>query len=131
MGAIDEGDDVVAASVVVAAVAGGDSGRDIEGDEQPTDADALPGPRSLDAAMEEEAAEEAEVQPEPESVVTPTLMQDFKTAYRSQPTEFEYWAEPSMVEGVIPAEMEGTFFRNGESPPAERVVGLCGSPWVA
>ena len=60
MRAIDEGHNVVAASAVAVAVGGG-SGQDIEGDEQPTKADALPGPRSLDAATEEmAAAEEAE-----------------------------------------------------------------------
>lgn len=38
-------------------------------------------------------------------------MEDWRSGYRSQPQEFDYWIED--VEGEIPTALEGTLFRNG------------------
>ncbi|NEQ30746.1 MAG: Apocarotenoid-15,15'-oxygenase [Leptolyngbya sp. SIO4C5] len=38
-------------------------------------------------------------------------MDDWRSGYRSQPQEFDYWIEE--IEGQIPPELEGTYFRNG------------------
>ncbi|MFE4106424.1 carotenoid oxygenase family protein [Almyronema epifaneia] len=38
-------------------------------------------------------------------------MEDWRGGYRSQPEEFAYWIDE--VEGQIPPELEGTYFRNG------------------
>jgi all-trans-8'-apo-beta-carotenal 15,15'-oxygenase len=46
----------------------------------------------------------------PESTATFT-MEDWRSGYRSQPQEFAYWIED--VEGTLPAELNGTLFRNG------------------
>ncbi|MGB3403813.1 MAG: carotenoid oxygenase family protein [Microcoleaceae cyanobacterium] len=37
--------------------------------------------------------------------------QDWQQGYQSQPNEYDYWIED--IEGVIPAELEGTLYRNG------------------
>ena len=36
---------------------------------------------------------------------------DWQRGYESQPQEFEYWIDE--IEGKIPADLEGTFFKNG------------------
>jgi all-trans-8'-apo-beta-carotenal 15,15'-oxygenase len=36
---------------------------------------------------------------------------DWRSGYRSQPNEYSYWVTD--IEGTIPAELEGTLFRNG------------------
>ncbi len=38
-------------------------------------------------------------------------MDDWRSGYRSQPQEFDYWIED--IDGEIPAALEGTLFRNG------------------
>ena len=37
--------------------------------------------------------------------------QDWQQGYQSQPNEYDYWIEK--IDGVIPAELEGTLYRNG------------------
>ncbi|MGD1905757.1 MAG: carotenoid oxygenase family protein [Leptolyngbyaceae cyanobacterium] len=38
-------------------------------------------------------------------------MEDWRSGYRSQPQEFDYWIDD--IEGTIPPELTGTLFRNG------------------
>ncbi len=38
-------------------------------------------------------------------------MDDWRSGYRSQPQEFDYWIDD--IEGEIPADLTGTYFRNG------------------
>lgn len=38
-------------------------------------------------------------------------MADWRSGYRSQPEEFDYWIEA--IEGIIPPDLEGTLFKNG------------------
>lgn len=38
-------------------------------------------------------------------------MDDWRSGYRSQPQEFDYWIDD--IEGKIPADLTGTYFRNG------------------
>ena len=40
-------------------------------------------------------------------------MVDLKTQYRSVLSELEYWVDEACVEGEIPKELLGTYFRNG------------------
>jgi all-trans-8'-apo-beta-carotenal 15,15'-oxygenase len=43
--------------------------------------------------------------------VTPYSREDWKRGYESQPDEFNYWIED--IEGEIPPDLQGTFFKNG------------------
>lgn len=43
----------------------------------------------------------------------PTRRDAFLSGYRSCYHERSYWVDDSMVEGTIPAELEGTLLRNG------------------
>lgn len=38
-------------------------------------------------------------------------LEDWQRGYLSQPNEYDYWIDE--IEGAIPADLEGTFFRNG------------------
>lgn len=53
--------------------------------------------------------------PSPQSAESTSLstfdMEDWRSGYRSQPQEFDYWIED--VEGEIPRSLTGTLFRNG------------------
>eukprot|EP00195_Chlamydomonas_chlamydogama_P010574 CAMPEP_0202902346 /NCGR_PEP_ID=MMETSP1392-20130828/16799_1 /ASSEMBLY_ACC=CAM_ASM_000868 /TAXON_ID=225041 /ORGANISM="Chlamydomonas chlamydogama, Strain SAG 11-48b" /LENGTH=605 /DNA_ID=CAMNT_0049589095 /DNA_START=178 /DNA_END=1995 /DNA_ORIENTATION=+ len=46
-------------------------------------------------------------------LVTPQTLADHKSMFCSVLYEYEYWVDDAWVEGSIPAELEGTYFRNG------------------
>lgn len=50
-------------------------------------------------------------QPNPVQTALSYSREDWVSGYRSQPNEYSYWI--SDVEGQIPADLEGTLFRNG------------------
>ncbi|KAG2485817.1 hypothetical protein HYH03_015527 [Edaphochlamys debaryana] len=45
--------------------------------------------------------------------VTAALIEDHRTLYSSLLHEYAYWVDPAWVEGTIPPELYGTYFRNG------------------
>ncbi|GAX74565.1 hypothetical protein CEUSTIGMA_g2014.t1 [Chlamydomonas eustigma] len=49
----------------------------------------------------------------PKKHVDEQLLKDCATAFKSVHEEYEYWIDHSWVEGNIPPELEGTYFRNG------------------
>ncbi|WP_017299144.1 carotenoid oxygenase family protein [Nodosilinea nodulosa] len=50
-------------------------------------------------------------QPRSTTTTQPYSVEDWNSGYRSQPNEHDYWIAD--IEGNIPAELEGTLFRNG------------------
>jgi hypothetical protein len=44
---------------------------------------------------------------------TEEMLADCATAFSSVLKEYEYWVDDTWVEGTIPAELQGTYFRNG------------------
>lgn len=50
-------------------------------------------------------------QPRPTATPQPYSVEDWNSGYRSQPNEHDYWITD--IEGTLPAELEGTLFRNG------------------
>ena len=51
--------------------------------------------------------------PPPTHTHTEANLCDLRTQYASLLSEFEYWVDEAWVEGAIPAELLGTYFRNG------------------
>ncbi len=51
------------------------------------------------------------MQTQKRSTHTPYTREDWVKGYQSQPQEFDYWIDD--VDGEIPTELHGTFFRNG------------------
>jgi all-trans-8'-apo-beta-carotenal 15,15'-oxygenase len=49
--------------------------------------------------------------PSPANAAPSFTMDDWRSGYRSQPQEFDYWIDD--IEGNIPLALEGTLFRNG------------------
>lgn len=41
------------------------------------------------------------------------VLRDCATAFSSLLQEYAYWVDEAWVEGVIPADLQGTYFRNG------------------
>ena len=49
----------------------------------------------------------------PPNTCTEANLRDLRTQYASLLSEYEYWVDEAWVEGAIPAELLGTYFRNG------------------
>ncbi len=47
------------------------------------------------------------------AMLSDRILSDCRTAFDSQLYEYDYWIDSAWVEGKIPEDLEGTYFRNG------------------